>query len=259
MSSPYAVYAVKYAERDARSGDHFYGGDPHDVPMPMDYFVWAAISPEHTVVVDTGFTAEVAARRGRRHLRPPADALRLVGVDPDTVPLVVLTHFHYDHVGTLDRFPAARFVVQEAEMAFWTGRILGRGEFRGHVELDDILTLVRLNHQGRLRFADGVEEVAPGVSVRLVPGHTGGLQVVWVRTEGGHVVLASDASHYYANIEQDRPFRTIADLPNTYRSYDTLRAMTQGPGVLVPGHDPLVLERFPAVSPELRGIAARLG
>ena len=66
----YELFAIRYAERDARRSDHFIGGDPHDGPMPMDYFVWAAIGAERSFVIDTGFTAEVAAARGRRHLLP---------------------------------------------------------------------------------------------------------------------------------------------------------------------------------------------
>src|SRR5215208_6193648 len=91
--------------------------DQHDIPMPMDYFVWAAVSSDHTVVVDTGFSAEVAARRGREHLRRPADGLEALGIDCTRVPHVVLTHLHYDHIGNLEDFPAAPFVVQEEEMA----------------------------------------------------------------------------------------------------------------------------------------------
>ena len=60
----YALYAIRYAERDARRADHFIGGDPHDGPMPMDYFVWVAIAPHRAVVIDTGFSAEVAKARG---------------------------------------------------------------------------------------------------------------------------------------------------------------------------------------------------
>ena len=83
----YELYAIRYAERDARRSDHFIGGDPHDGPMPMDYFVWVAIAPHHTVVIDTGFTAEVAAARKRRFLRCPIEALSLVGVDGNIVRL----------------------------------------------------------------------------------------------------------------------------------------------------------------------------
>jgi glyoxylase-like metal-dependent hydrolase (beta-lactamase superfamily II) len=243
------VYAIKYGQREARSHEHFFGGDPHDVPMPMDYFVWAAVSDAETVVIDTGFEAEVGARRGRQQVRSPADGLRAIGVDPATVPQVVLSHFHYDHVGTLRHFPAARFVIQEAEMAFWTGRVLGRHEFRKHVELDDLLELVRLNYAGRIRFVDGAEEIAMGISVHRVGGHTGGLQVVRIQTGGGPVVLAADASHYYANIEQDRPFSVVTDLAGMYRAFDTLKVLAEGAlERVVPGHDPLVLQRFPRVS-----------
>src|SRR3954447_9934685 len=87
----YELFAIRYAERDARRSDHFIGGDPHDGPMPMDYFVWAAIAPHRTVVIDTGFTAQVALARGRRHLRCPAQSLSLVGVDADAVKDVILT------------------------------------------------------------------------------------------------------------------------------------------------------------------------
>lgn len=86
----------------------------HDGPMPMDYFVWAAISRERSFVIDTGFTVEVAAARGRRHLRCPAGSLSLVGLDRNNVADVILTHMHYDHVGTFHRFPAAQFHLQES-------------------------------------------------------------------------------------------------------------------------------------------------
>src|SRR5205807_1864016 len=131
----------------------------------------------------------------------------------------------------------------------WTGRVLGRAEFRKHVELSDLLDLVRLNYDGRVRFVDGAEEVVPGISVHRVGGHTGGLQVVRVQTPSGPVVLAADASHYYANIEQDRPFSVVTDLAGMYRAFDTLKVLAGGAVErVVPGHDPLVLQRFPRVS-----------
>jgi pimeloyl-ACP methyl ester carboxylesterase len=94
-----------YGQGEARCPEHFHGGDPHDGPMPMDYFVWAAVSAEHTVVVDAGFSAEVAEERQRTHLRCPTDGLAALGIDCARLPLVVLTHLHYDHVGNLEKFP----------------------------------------------------------------------------------------------------------------------------------------------------------
>jgi len=61
----YEVFAIRYATREARRSDHFIGGDPHDGPMPMDYFTWVIRGEGRVVVVDTGFTEEVAAKRKR--------------------------------------------------------------------------------------------------------------------------------------------------------------------------------------------------
>lgn len=254
----YAIYAVRYATREARRSENFYGGDPHDGPMPMDYFVWAAVSPEETVVVDAGFTAAVATRRRRTHLRTPMEGLRLIGIDAARVRHVVLTHLHYDHVGNLDGFPAATFHVQESEMAFWTGRHAGRGAFRSLVEPGDVLFLVRENFARRVRYVRDTAAVVPGITVHHVGGHAAGLQVVRVPTARGNVVLTSDATHYYANIEEDRPFSLVHTLPEMYDAFDTVRALADSPAHIIPGHDPLVIERYPAAGPGLEGIAVRI-
>jgi glyoxylase-like metal-dependent hydrolase (beta-lactamase superfamily II) len=254
----YQVYAVRYATRDARSGEHFHGHDLHDAPMPMDYFVWAAVSAEHTVVVDAGFTAEVAARRGREHLRCPTEGLESIGIDCARVPYVILTHLHYDHAGNLEKFPKATFVIQESEMAFWTGRYAGKEHFRNIVEVDDVVYLVRENFEGRLRFAAGSEEIVPGIEVHWAGGHSSGLQVVRVDTSRGVVVLASDAAHFYANIEEDRPYSIVSDLPRMYGAFDIVRSLADSPAHVVPGHDPLVMERFPPARESLEGVAVRV-
>ena len=126
MAEPeYELFAIRYATREARRSDHFIGGDPHDGPMPMDYFVWVARGGGRTFVIDTGFTAEVAQKRKRTFLpRPDRGAGPALGIDADTVEDVILTHLHYDHVGNFDRFPKARFHLQERELAYATGRYM---------------------------------------------------------------------------------------------------------------------------------------
>ena len=258
ITQQFKVYAVRYATREARSGEHFYGGDPHDASMPMDYFVWTAVSDEHTVVVDAGFTAEVAAKRGRDHLRCPTEGLREIGVDCEQVSCVILTHLHYDHVGNLEKFPEATFVVQEEEMAFWTGRYAGREHFRHTVEIEDVLHLVRENFEGRLHFVDGNEEIVPGIEVYRAGGHSAGLQVVRVETENGNFVLASDATHFYANLKEDRPFSIVHDLSQMYGAFDLVRSLADSPAHVVPGHDPQVMQRFPPARKGLEGVAVSI-
>jgi glyoxylase-like metal-dependent hydrolase (beta-lactamase superfamily II) len=251
------VYALKYAERDARRAEHFIGGDPHDAPMPMDYFVWAVVGDDATWVVDTGFGADDADRRRRRLLRSSAEALATIGIDTASVTDVILTHLHYDHAGGLGHFPRARFHVQDREMAFATGRHMTRTALNHSFTADHIAELVHAVHRGRVVFHAGDDELAAGVSVHLLGGHTDGLQVVRVRTEAGWLVLASDATHYYENMASGRPFPIVYDLGAMVEGWSTLTRLAAPPDAVVPGHDPAVLQRYPA-EPGLEGIVARL-
>src|SRR3954465_151021 len=105
MADPeYELFAIRYATRDAQRSEHFIGGDPHDGPMPMDYFMWLARGGGRTFVIDTGFNAGVSGRRERTFLRWPVQTLTAFGIDVNTVEDVILTHLHYDHVGNFDRF-----------------------------------------------------------------------------------------------------------------------------------------------------------
>jgi len=77
-------------------------------------------------------------------------------------------------------------------------------------------------------------------------------------TRRGLVMVASDAAHLYANMETKNPFPVIFELDKVLAGYDRLRELADSPDHVVPGHDPLVLKYYPAVSPKLAGIAVRL-
>jgi glyoxylase-like metal-dependent hydrolase (beta-lactamase superfamily II) len=109
-----------------------------------------------------------------------------------------------------------------------------------------------------VRFHDGDVELFPGISLHLIGGHTMGLQVVRVATRRGWVVLASDASHFYANMEQIRPFPIVWSVADMVDGYAKLRSLADSPAHIIPGHDPLVMQRYPAPSKALEGIAVRL-
>jgi hypothetical protein len=71
-------------------------------------------------------------------------------------------------------------------------------------------------------------------------------------------VLASDATHFYANMRQTRPFPIVFDVGEMVAGYETLNRLASSPDHIIPGHDPLVLEYYPAAKPGLEGIVARL-
>jgi glyoxylase-like metal-dependent hydrolase (beta-lactamase superfamily II) len=246
----YEVVALRYATHDRpASANLLYppgpGEDPHDAPMPLDYFVWLIRNAERTVLVDTGFDTPSAERHGRTMLKHPVEGLRALGVDPDAVRDVVITHLHYDHAGNLPAFPNATFHLQDSEMAYATGRCMCHARLRGAFDVEDVCTMVRRVYEGRVRFVDGAGEIAPGITVHPVPGHTRGLQCVRVETARGPVVLASDASHFYANMERGNPFPIVVDMAAMMESWQELGRLAGHPDRIVPGHDPAVLRLYP--------------
>jgi glyoxylase-like metal-dependent hydrolase (beta-lactamase superfamily II) len=253
------VYAIRYAWHDRVAHENFLGGDPHDnSPMPIDYFVWVVRSGARVWAVDTGFDPAMAAKRGRHFLHSPAEALAKLGIDASEIRDVVLSHMHYDHCGHHSLYPNARYHVQDLEMQFATGRYMCHPHMRFPFDLDDVLEMVRRLYSGRVVFHKGDSEIAPGLSLHHVGGHSMGLQMVRVRTRRGWVVLASDAAHYYANMERNLPYPITYNVAEALEAYQKARALADSPEHLIPGHDPLVLKKFPAPTPDLAGWVARL-
>lgn len=241
----FEVLALRYATVTRRPGDVFLSGDPHDAPGEMDYFVWLIRGGGRTILVDTGFGAAEAGRRQRRLLRTVDEALGSVGVVCAVVDDVVITHLHYDHAGNIALFPNARFHLQEREMAFATGRCMCHPRIRYPFTVDDVCQMVRQVYAGRVVYHAGDGEVMPGVTLHLIGGHSDGLMAVRVATQRGPVVLASDASHYYANIERCEPFPILHTMADVLDGYERLLALAGSMTHLIPGHDPLVRQRYP--------------
>ena len=255
---PYEVFAIRYATVERTPEENAIGGDFHESADRMDYFVWLAKSASRTFVIDTGFNADAARRRKREHLRCPAESLSRLGVDAASVEDVIVTHLHYDHIGNFDRFPKARFHLQDSEMAYATGRHMGTPFFRAAYDLENVVGMVREIYAGRVVFHDGDAEIAPGLTVHHVGGHTLGLQIVRVWTKIGWIVLASDASHYAANMNEGLPFPIVADVAQMVDGWRRCRDLADDPRFVVPGHDPKVMAMYPAPSPDLEGIVVRL-
>lgn len=254
----YEVYAVRYGTRDARRHEHFVFRDAHDGPMPMDYYVWAIKGGDRTFVVDTGYNREDGEGRGRQFLRCPTEGLRVLGIEANEVADVIITHLHYDHAGNLDKFPAARFHVQDAEITYATGRSMTHAVLRNAYTVDQVTDMVRMVYGDRVVFHRGNEEIACGIGVHHIGGHTRGLQAVRVNTRRGLVVLASDASHYYANMDDANPFPIVDNVTDMLEGHQRLHRLADSADHIVPGHDPEVMRRYPAASAAAGGIAVSL-
>jgi glyoxylase-like metal-dependent hydrolase (beta-lactamase superfamily II) len=252
------VYAIRYAHHDRRSPENFIFGDPHDILQPLAYYVWAIVGPHGTFVVDTGFDEAMASRRGRQIVRPVGEGLATIGIHPDAVEHVIVTHLHYDHCGNHDLFPRARYHLQDEEMAYATGRCICHATLRIPFEVDDVVAMVRKVFADRVTFHDGEWAMAPGVTVHRVGGHSKGLQCVRVKTRRGHVVLDSDASHLYAHITEGRVFPVTYSVGDVLEAYATIGRLAESSAHIVPGHDPLVAQQYPEARPGLGDFAVRL-
>lgn len=257
------AYALCYAENTARRRrNHFLPpDDAHDAPHPISYYVWAARhAVTGTVVVfDTGFPEARAAAHGHTWHRSPAEALALIGIDVATVTDVVLTHLHYDHAGGYDAFPAARFHIQDDEMAYATGRCMCHAHLRRPFVAEDVAGLVHHVYRGRVVFHDGDAEPWQGIRLLRIGGHSAGLMSARIETASGPIVLASDAAHFDETLAGN-PFPIVLDMKAVLEGHRRLIAEAGGEARrVVPGHDPAVLARFPAAGPGLAGKIVRLG
>jgi glyoxylase-like metal-dependent hydrolase (beta-lactamase superfamily II) len=254
----YRLFAVKYAYHERRSGENFIGGDPHDVSMPLDYFVWAIVGESRVFIVDSGFDAAMAQKRGRTITHPVEHGLQRIGIRADAVEDVIITHMHYDHAGNRALFPHARYHVQDREMAYCTGRCMCHHGLSHAFEADDVKSMVERVFSGRVQFHDGASSITDGLSVHWVGGHTDGLQIVRVHTARGWVVLASDASHFYANMQQSRPYPVVYNVGDMLEGYATAQRLAASAAHVIPGHDPQVLQRYAAPERDTQGWIAQL-
>lgn len=231
-------------------------GEP-DAPQELAYYFYVLRCGDRVALVDTGFSVASGERRRRRCLIDPREAVARLGIAPPDVGDVLITHLHYDHVGNVKSWPRARVHVPAAELDFWASPMAGEPQFAVHVDPESLAWLAREDRAGRVTRYAGPAEPVDGVRALAVGGHSPGQHVLLVEARSGPVLLASDAVHLYEELEHGRPFAIFADLVGMYDGYALVRQVAEEHGaVVVPGHDPLIVEHFEAVDSD--GLVLRI-
>jgi glyoxylase-like metal-dependent hydrolase (beta-lactamase superfamily II) len=241
------LHCLKYASGKAPIEVLAKGAKPAvEIEIPM--VVCVAQRPGQVIVLDAGYVDQpFGASYGIADWTDLVDRLAEIGVAPEKVDVVTISHMHWDHAGGTSRFPKARFVMQRRELAFAALDVPGNPFLADGFRVEEALDAIRLKWDGRLELVDGdVEQWAPGVDLFLTPGHTAGTMTVCLDTKKGRICYSSDAVYLYRNLEENLPLGIAADPGAMYESYEKIRRLLRGGARLVPGHDAAIFEQAPA-------------
>jgi len=192
------------------------------------------------MIWDTGFGPDAGDTAPKATL---PEQLMKIGVKPEQVKYVGISHFHPDHTGQLPSLPDATLLIGEREWAALTAQppmaganvagfthwISGGGKLEALGADKDV-------------FGDGT------VMVLRTPGHTPGHQSLLVRLkEKGPVILTGDAAHFHENYENNGVPSFNYDRAETLASLDRIKQIEKNlHATVIIQHDPRDIAKLPA-------------
>lgn len=245
----YEVYAISYAVIPDFPVASLVAGADRSRKLDIQMMVWLLKgSNGSNILVDTGFYREKFFKQWKvRDFVKPSEAIAKVGLKPEDITDVIITHMHWDHADGIDLFPKARIWIQEDEYAYYTGAAWRTGGSHGGIDIDDVVALVKLNTDGRVRAVNGdAQEAIEGIRFYTGGRHTYASQYVAANTKSGTVVIASDNLYLYENLDKHAPIAQTLDAASNLRAQDRMKQLASNSRLIVPGHDPAVFERFPS-------------
>ena len=247
----YEIYAVRYATLANFPVASLVAGADRSRRLDIAMMIWVLKGNDGRVaLVDAGFHRDQYFRQFTvRDFVKPSEAIAPLGLKPEDVTDLLITHMHWDHAGGIELFPAARVWIQKDEFDYYAGDAWQSRSTHGGIDPDDVLEIVKRNTQGKVSFVRGDDDTSlSGITFGVGGKHTWASQFVSVQTRVHTVVLASDNMYLYENLDTHTPISQTLDAASNLRTQDRMKSIASEPHLLVPGHDPAVFARFPRVS-----------
>jgi len=247
----YEIYALRYATIPDFAVNQLVAGAEPGRKLDIAMMVWLVRGGGRNILVDAGFYHDQFFKQWHvTDFVKPSEALSRVGVKPEDITDVIISHMHWDHADGMDLFPKAKIWLQKEELEYYAGQAWQSRRTHGGIDPDDVIAAVKLNMQGRVGLVPGdAQEILPGITVYLGGKHTYASQFVGVNTVAGTVVLASDNMYLYENLDKHVPIAATLDADSNLRAQDRMKQLAAKPELIIPGHDPAVMTRFPNPSP----------
>jgi glyoxylase-like metal-dependent hydrolase (beta-lactamase superfamily II) len=251
MAQPkYEVYAIRYATIKDFAVSGLIAGADKSRKMDIAMMVWLIKGEGRNVLVDSGFYRDQFMKQWHpADYTKPSEAIAVLGLKPEDVTDLIISHIHWDHADGFDLFPKAKIWIQKDELEYYAGEAW-QGHRRTAADPETIIGLVKLNTEGRVGLVNGdAQQVLPGITCYIGGKHTYQSQYVGVATAAGTVILASDNVYLYENLEKHLPIAQTLDADSNLRAQDRMKQLAASPRLIVPGHDPAVMKNFPEVAP----------
>jgi glyoxylase-like metal-dependent hydrolase (beta-lactamase superfamily II) len=247
----YEVYAIRFATITGMPTRELVKGADPKRESELAMMFWLIKGPGgRNILVDSGFHHQHLFKGWNiKDYVTPTAALSPVGLKPEDITDIIISHMHWDHVDGIDLFPKATVWIQKDEYGYYTGQAWQNGKKPGGVDAGDVMTLVKMNLDHRVVLVDGDDqEPIPGIKCYTGGRHTYASQYVSVKTSTGTVVIASDNMYMYENLEKHVPIGATFDAASAesnLKAQDRMKQIASRPDLIVPGHDPLVFTKFP--------------
>jgi glyoxylase-like metal-dependent hydrolase (beta-lactamase superfamily II) len=249
VSKPeYTIQAIRFGTIPQFRTSGLVVGADRTERLDIATIIWLIRGGGKNILFDVGYYRKTPGfdRFGTIDFVRPDEAVKLAGVQPDEITDIIVSHIHWDHMGSLDLFPKARIWIQKDEYQYYMGPAYQPGGKPGG-ELEDLIELLKRNASHQVTLIDGDDrEILPGITVYTGARHTYASQ--YIRVAGNPTyVLASDNVYLYRNIDTKAPIATF-DVTDRYANVAAFDRMIKLAGAIervLPGHDMLIFSRFP--------------